>query len=244
MELFGTVESMIRLDMSEYMEKHTVSKLIGSPPGYVGYDEAGQLTEKVRRHPYSVILFDEIEKAHPDVFNMLLQILDDGRLTDSQGRVVNFENTVIILTTNAYGKKNGITLGFGSGTQEGDAQAAAEAALKKIFRPEFLNRIDEIVIFDSLSDKSLRKIVDLMLEEVASQCRDRGISMEVTEAAIDTIVKNGYEEEYGARPLRRYIQKNIEDELAERALRTGLEGVKTVKVDSDGTNINIVEIKE
>ena len=243
-ELFGTVESMIRLDMSEYMEKHTVSKLIGSPPGYVGYDEAGQLTEKVRRHPYSVILFDEIEKAHPDVFNMLLQILDDGRLTDSQGRVVNFENTVIILTTNAYGKKNGITLGFGSGTQEGDAQAAAEAALKKIFRPEFLNRIDEIVIFDSLSDKSLRKIVDLMLEEVASQCRDRGISMEVTEAAIDTIVKNGYEEEYGARPLRRYIQKNIEDELAERALRTGLEGVKTVKVDSDGTNINIVEIKE
>ena len=242
-ELFGTVESMIRLDMSEYMEKHTVSKLIGSPPGYVGYDEAGQLTEKVRRHPYSVILFDEIEKAHPDVFNMLLQILDDGRLTDSQGRVVNFENTVIILTTNAYGKKNGITLGFGSGSQDGDAQAAAEAALKKIFRPEFLNRIDEIVIFDSLSDESLRKIVNLMLEEVAAQCRDRGISMEVTEAAIDTIVKNGYEEEYGARPLRRYIQKNIEDELAERALRTGLEGVKTVKVDSDGTNITVTEIR-
>ena len=144
--LFGTTESMIRLDMSEYMEKHTVAKLIGAPPGYVGYDEAGQLTEKVRRHPYSVILFDEIEKAHPDVFNMLLQILDDGRLTDSQGRVVNFENTVIILTTNAYGKQNGVSLGFGANDSIGDAQTAAENALKKVFRPEFLNRIDEIVV--------------------------------------------------------------------------------------------------
>lgn len=229
--LFGTTESMIRLDMSEYMEKHTVAKLIGAPPGYVGYDEAGQLTEKVRRHPYSVILFDEIEKAHPDVFNMLLQILDDGRLTDSQGRVVNFENTVIILTTNAYGKQNGVSLGFGANDATGDAQLAAENALKKVFRPEFLNRIDEIVLFDSLSSESLTAITKLMLKEVETQCRSHGMELKVSDDAIGYIVKNGYEEEYGARPLRRFIQKNIEDDLAEKMLRGELEGVKTVSVD-------------
>ena len=228
--LFGTTESMIRLDMSEYMEKHTVAKLIGAPPGYVGYDEAGQLTEKVRRHPYSVILFDEIEKAHPDVFNMLLQILDDGRLTDSQGRVVNFENTVIILTTNAYGKQNGVSLGFGANDATGDAQAAAENALKKVFRPEFLNRIDEIVLFDPLSHDSLVAITKLMLSEVAAQCEYHGMKLEVSDEAIELIVKNGYEEEYGARPLRRYIQKNIEDDLAEKTLKGELDNVKTVNV--------------
>ncbi|MCR5695231.1 MAG: ATP-dependent Clp protease ATP-binding subunit [Clostridia bacterium] len=230
--LFGTTESMIRLDMSEYMEKHTVAKLIGAPPGYVGYDEAGQLTEKVRRHPYSVILFDEIEKAHPDVFNMLLQILDDGRLTDSQGRVVNFENTVIILTTNAYGKQNGVSLGFGANDAVGDAQQAAENALKKVFRPEFLNRIDEIVLFDSLSHDSLVAITKLMLGEIRAQCESHGMELEVTDEAVELIVKNGYEEEYGARPLRRYIQKNIEDDLAEKTLKGDLEGVKKVIVDA------------
>ncbi|MBP5312851.1 MAG: ATP-dependent Clp protease ATP-binding subunit [Clostridia bacterium] len=230
--LFGTTESMIRLDMSEYMEKHTVAKLIGAPPGYVGYDEAGQLTEKVRRHPYSVILFDEIEKAHPDVFNMLLQILDDGRLTDSQGRVVNFENTVIILTTNAYGKQNGVSLGFGANDAVGDAQQAAENALKKVFRPEFLNRIDEIVLFDSLSHDSLVAITKLMLGEIGVQCESHGMELEVTDEAVELIVKNGYEEEYGARPLRRYIQKNIEDDLAEKTLKGELEGVKKVIVDA------------
>ncbi len=231
--LFGTTESMIRLDMSEYMEKHTVAKLIGAPPGYVGYDEAGQLTEKVRRHPYSVILFDEIEKAHPDVFNMLLQILDDGRLTDSQGRVVNFENTVIILTTNAYGKQNGVSLGFGANDAVGDAQKAAENALKKVFRPEFLNRIDEIVLFDSLSHDSLVSITKLMLSEVNAQCESHGMKLSVSDEAIDLIVKNGYEEEYGARPLRRYIQKNIEDDLAEKTLKGELDGVKTVFVNAE-----------
>jgi len=239
-ELFGTTESLIRLDMSEYMEKHTVSKLIGSPPGYVGYDEAGQLTEKVRRHPYSVILFDEIEKAHSDVFNMLLQILDDGRLTDSQGRVVNFENTVIILTTNAYGKNSGVNVGFSSDSQ-GDAQKNAEAALKKIFRPEFLNRIDEIVLFNSLSHDSLVKIVELMLSDVVEQLLSRNIGVKVTDSAVELIAKEGFEEEYGARPLRRYIQKNIEDILAEKALRGELNDIKRVVVDVENGKIVIQE---
>ncbi len=237
--LFGTTESMIRLDMSEYMEKHTVAKLIGAPPGYVGYDEAGQLTEKVRRHPYSVILFDEIEKAHPDVFNILLQILDDGRLTDSQGRVVNFENTVIILTTNAYGKQNGVTLGFGANDAAGDAQQAAENALKKVFRPEFLNRIDEIVVFDALGHDSLIAITKLMLKEVAAQCESHGMELEVTDKAVELIVKNGFEEEYGARPLRRYIQKNIEDDLAEKTLKGELEGVLKVVVDEQDGKLTV-----
>ena len=242
LEMFGTIDALIRLDMSEYMEKHTVSKLIGSPPGYVGYDEAGQLTEKVRRHPYSVILFDEIEKAHPDVFNMLLQILDDGRLTDSQGRVVHFENTVIILTTNAYGKQNGISLGFGTSDPSGDAQKAAETALKKVFRPEFLNRIDEIVLFDPLSEGSLKKIVRLMLKEVEAQCGSQGITFEITDAAVAAVVKNGYEEEYGARPLRRYIQKNIEDELAEMALKGQLQEIKGIKVDAADDVVSILRL--
>ena len=244
-ELFGTTESLIRLDMSEYMEKHTVSKLIGSPPGYVGYDEAGQLTEKVRRHPYSVILFDEIEKAHPDVFNMLLQILDDGRLTDSQGRVVHFENTVIILTTNAYGKKAGVSLGFGEKTDASeDAQKNAEAALKKVFRPEFLNRIDEIILFDSLDNESLKKITRLMLKDVYESLMSKGISVTVTDEAVDFIVKNGYEEEYGARPLRRFIQKKIEDELAEMDLKGELKEAGSIIINSDGREIVISEKME
>ena len=238
-ELFGTTESLIRLDMSEYMEKHTVSKLIGSPPGYIGYDEAGQLTEKVRRHPYSVILFDEIEKAHPDVFNMLLQILDDGRLTDSQGRVVNFENTVIILTTNAYGKGAKGQLGFGSGEDDAgrtaNTEADAMAALKKVFRPEFLNRIDEIIVFSPLTKDSLLKITRLMLGEVTAQCASKGIELVVTDAAVELMTENGYEEEYGARPLRRYIQRHLEDELAELALAGELEGCQKVIADrADG----------
>ena len=242
--MFGTIDSLIRLDMSEYMEKHTVSKLIGSPPGYVGYDEAGQLTEKVRRHPYSVILFDEIEKAHPDVFNMLLQILDDGRLTDSQGRVVHFENTIIILTTNAYGKQTGVPLGFGTSNPSGDAQKAAETALKKVFRPEFLNRIDEIVLFDPLSGESLKKIARLMLGEVETQCGSLGLTFEITDAALDAVVKNGYEEEYGARPLRRYIQKNIEDELAEMALRGELRGTAGIVIDAADDGIAIRKLRD
>ncbi len=239
-ELFGNTDSLIRLDMSEYMEKHTVSKLIGSPPGYVGYDEAGQLTEKVRRHPYSVILFDEIEKAHPDVFNMLLQILDNGRLTDSQGRVVNFENTVIILTTNAYGKTGKGTLGFGGEDASLEAtEAEAMAALKKVFRPEFLNRIDEIVVFEPLKKESLIKITGLMLREVIEACVARGVRLDITDNAIELITDKGYDAEYGARPLRRYIQRHIEDELAELSLTGVLENCSAVTVDEENGEIVI-----
>ncbi len=242
-ELFGSIDSLIRLDMSEYMEKHTVSKLIGSPPGYVGYEEAGQLTEKVRRHPYSVILFDEIEKAHPDVFNMLLQILDDGRLTDSQGRVVNFENTVVIMTTNAYGKNSGVSLGFGSGMSESemksDAQTNAENALKKIFRPEFLNRIDEIVVFDSLTGEALNKITRLMLGEIEASCAAKGIKLVVSDSAVSYVSENGYEEEYGARPLRRFIQKHLEDELAEMSLKGELDGAEKIVIDVKDGKLSI-----
>ncbi len=214
-ELFETEDSLIRLDMSEYMEKHTVSKLIGSPPGYVGYDDGGQLTEKVRRKPFSIILMDEIEKAHPDVFNMLLQILEDGRLTDSHGRVVNFENTVIVMTSNAGTtlKANGI--GFNN-----DGYKALESrvrdVMKETFRPEFLNRLDEIIIFTELSRDELKQIVGLMLEEVRAEALQKGISLSFTEALSDFVLDKGYDPKYGARPLRRTIQKYIEDELTEK----------------------------
>jgi ATP-dependent Clp protease ATP-binding subunit ClpE len=214
-ELFETEEALIRLDMSEYMEKHTVSKLIGSPPGYVGYDDGGQLTEKVRRKPFSVILMDEIEKAHPDVFNMLLQILEDGRLTDSHGRVVNFENTIIVMTSNAGTtlKSNGI--GFAN-----DGYRALETrvkdVLKETFRPEFLNRLDETIVFTELKREELRQIVALMFEEVRSEAAQKSISVSFTEAAHDFILEKGYDQKYGARPLRRTIQKHIEDEMTEQ----------------------------
>lgn len=214
-ELFETEDSLIRLDMSEYMEKHTVSKLIGSPPGYVGYDDGGQLTEKVRRKPFSIILMDEIEKAHPDVFNMLLQILEDGRLTDSHGRVVNFENTVIIMTSNAGTtlKANGI--GFNN-----DGYKALENrvrdVLKETFRPEFLNRLDEIIIFTELSRDELKQIIGLMLEEVRAEAFQKGITLSFTQALTDFILDKGYDPKYGARPLRRTIQKYVEDELTEK----------------------------
>ena len=214
-ELFETEDSLIRLDMSEYMEKHTVSKLIGSPPGYVGYDDGGQLTEKVRRKPFSIILMDEIEKAHPDVFNMLLQILEDGRLTDSHGRVVNFENTVIVMTSNAGTtlKANGI--GFSN-----DGYKALESrvrdVMKETFRPEFLNRLDEIIIFTELSKDELKQIVGLMLEEVRAEAMQKGISLSFTDALTDFVLEKGYDPKYGARPLRRTIQKYVEDELTEK----------------------------
>jgi len=217
-ELFETDEALIRLDMSEYMEKHTVSKLIGSPPGYVGYDDGGQLTEKIRRKPYSVILLDEIEKAHPDVFNMLLQLLEDGRLTDSHGRTVNFENTVVIMTSNAGTslKSNGI--GFAK-----DGYSALESriteVMKETFRPEFLNRLDEIIIFTELSKDELRQIIDIMLNEALEEARLKGIKINVTEKAKEFILEKGYDAKYGARPLRRTIQKYIEDELSEMYLR-------------------------
>ena len=224
--LFGDENAMIRIDMSEYMEGHSVSKLIGSPPGYVGFDEAGQLTEKIRRRPYSVVLFDEIEKAHPDVMNMLLQILEDGRLTDSQGRTVNFKNTVIIMTSNVGARliTEKKTLGF---EKEGDNVEEKEyenikkevmAELKKSFRPEFLNRIDEIIVFHKLTEVEIRSIIDIMLKEVEKRLQEQKISVEIDSAAKELIAKKGTDTTYGARPLRRAIQSNIEDKIAEAIL--------------------------
>ena len=238
-ELFESEDALIRLDMSEYMEKHTVSKLIGSPPGYVGYDDGGQLTEKIRRKPYSVILMDEIEKAHPDVFNMLLQILEDGRLTDSHGRTVNFENTIIIMTSNAGTtmKSNGI--GFGN-----DGYAALKdkvtEALKEFFRPEFLNRVDEVIVFNELQKDELRQIVELMLKEVREEMTRKGMKLNVTEAAIDFILEKGYDPKYGARPLRRTIQRYIEDVLAEKYIKKEILEGNNVTVDCENHELKFI----
>ena len=212
-ELFHAPESLIRLDMSEFMEKFSVSRMIGSPPGYVGYDEAGQLTEKIRRRPYSVVLFDEIEKAHPDVMNLLLQILDDGRITDAQGRTVNFENTVIILTTNAGSNTRTGTLGFGLSADD-QSRERAQRALNEFLRPEFLNRLDEIVYFNHLTEENFRAIASLMLGEVRTAMAERGMTLHWTPAVIDYLVRKGYSETYGARNLRRTIQRDVEDAIA------------------------------
>ncbi|MCJ7690673.1 MAG: ATP-dependent Clp protease ATP-binding subunit [Clostridiaceae bacterium] len=217
-ELFGSEEALIRIDMSEYMEKHTVSKLIGAPPGYVGYDQGGQLTEKVKRKPYSVILLDEIEKAHPDVFNMLLQILEDGRLTDSQGRTVFFENTVIIMTSNAGTQFKTSGIGFVQDNYD-VLSAHVKDALKETFRPEFLNRVDETIVFTLLEKQELRKIVDLMIKEVVDESQEKNIKLDVSEEVKDFVLATGYDEKFGARPLRRTIQKYIEDEIAEQYLK-------------------------
>jgi ATP-dependent Clp protease ATP-binding subunit ClpA len=220
-ELFGSEDSIIRIDMSEYMESHSVSKLIGSPPGYVGYDDAGQLTEKVRRNPYSLILFDEIEKAHPDVFNLLLQILDDGRLTDAQGRTVNFDNTIIIMTSNAGSNLNTNGIGF----NKDDAplvEARVMNALKSTFRPEFLNRVDEIIVFNELTKQELLQIIDLMLNEIKDELAEKNIYISFSDEVKNYILEKGYEPKYGARPLRRAIQKYIENELAQSLLKDEL----------------------
>ncbi len=229
-ELFGSEDALIRLDMSEYMEKHTVSKLIGAPPGYVGYDDGGQLSERVRRKPYSVILLDEIEKAHPDVFNMLLQILEDGRLTDSHGKVVNFENTVIIMTSNAGTSLKANSIGF-SNNESNAHKSRIMDVLKEIFRPEFLNRIDEIIVFNELSRNELEQIVDLMLKEVFDAVHEKGFSLKVSQAAKDFILEKGYDIRYGARPLRRTIQRFIEDKLAELCLKGRYQAEQTIEID-------------
>lgn len=224
--LFGDEDAMIRLDMSEYMEKHTVSRLVGAPPGYVGYEEAGQLTEAVRRRPYSVVLFDEIEKAHPDVFNILLQVLEDGRLTDAKGRTVDFRNTVIIMTSNVGAttiKRESLGFKAGAGKVAADSYEEMKKRimeeLRRTFRPEFLNRIDEIIVFHALSVEDIKKIVDLMLEQLNKRLKDNNIQVEVTEEAKEILVKEGFDEAYGARPLRRAIQTLIEDPLADEMLQ-------------------------
>ena len=219
-DLFDTPESLIRLDMSEFMEKFAVSRIIGSPPGYVGYDEAGQLTEKIRRKPYSVVLFDEIEKAHPDVMNILLQILDDGHITDAQGRVVNFENTVIIMTTNAGSGNRSGTLGFG-GTITDMQRKTDMKALEEFLRPEFINRVDEVIAFNSLTEDNFAKIAELMLQELRTAMLDSGMQLSWTEDVIKYLVEKGYNVTYGARNLRRLIQKEIEDPLAAEIISNG-----------------------
>ncbi|MBH8565730.1 ATP-dependent Clp protease ATP-binding subunit [Nostoc sp. CENA67] len=240
---FGSEEAMIRLDMSEYMESHTVSKLIGSPPGYVGYDEGGQLTEAVRRRPYTVLLFDEIEKAHPDVFNMLLQILDDGHLTDAKGRKVDFKNTLIILTSNIGSKvieKGGGGLGFEFNNQAEASynriRTLVNEELKNYFRPEFLNRVDEIIVFTQLSRDEVKQIADIMLRDVSSRLTEKGITLEVTERFKELVVQEGYNPSYGARPLRRAIMRLLEDSLAEAMLSGDISEGDTAIVDVDDDN--------
>lgn len=227
-EMFGDRDAIIRVDMSEYMESHSTSKLIGSPPGYVGYDDAGQLTEKVKRKPYSIVLLDEIEKAHPDVFNLLLQVLDDGKLTDSQGNTVSFENTIIIMTSNSGSNLNNNSIGFGKKTV--DSNKILDS-LKETFRPEFLNRIDEVVVFDSLTKEELLQIVDLMLEDTGKALADKNITAKISLKAKEYLLEKGTDLKYGARPLRRAIQRYVEDELSEKLLRQEIKNGETVMID-------------
>ena len=247
--LFGNEDAMIRVDMSEYMEPHSVAKLIGSPPGYVGYDEGGQLTEKIRRKPYSVILFDEIEKAHPDVMNMLLQILDDGRLTDAQGRTVNFKNTVIIMTSNVGARmitdKN--VLGFSQGADNKEGQEKeyenikkdVMSELKKQFRPEFINRIDDIIVFHKLTDEDIGKIIEIMLKQVQKRLKEQEYNVEIDSSVKDLVAKKGIDSNYGARPLKRAIQSNVEDKIAEAILDGKIVPHKKVKIVAENEEVKV-----
>jgi ATP-dependent Clp protease ATP-binding subunit ClpB len=231
--LFDDEKAMIRIDMSEYQEKHTVSRLVGAPPGYVGYDEGGQLTEAVRRRPYSVVLFDEIEKAHPDVFNTLLQVLDDGRLTDGQGRTVDFKNTIVIMTSNIGSQR---ILQY-KDTRIGEVYDRMKAAvldeLRKAFRPEFLNRVDEIIVFQALTEADLTKIVEIQLGNLRKRLGERKITLTLTDKAKEHIVRTGYDPAYGARPLKRTLQKEVETPLARMLLKGEVRDAGAVTVDYD-----------
>ncbi|NLC76071.1 MAG: AAA domain-containing protein, partial [Clostridia bacterium] len=235
--LFDTEEAMVRLDMSEYMEKHTVSRLVGAPPGYVGYEEAGQLTEAVRRRPYSVVLLDEIEKAHPEVFNILLQVLEDGRLTDSQGRTVDFRNTVIIMTSNvgATTLQRQARVGFGAASESQSYEAMKDNVmneLKRTFRPEFLNRVDELIVFHSLNREHIGRIVSLMVAELNERLKEQNLVLEVTPAAEEVLLAEGFDENYGARPLRRAVQRLLEDPLSDGLLEKRFQEGDTVVADA------------
>ncbi len=234
--LFDTERNMIRIDMSEYMEKHSVSRLVGAPPGYVGYDEGGQLTEAVRRKPYSVILFDEIEKAHPDVFNILLQLLDDGRLTDNQGRTVDFKNTIVIMTSN-IGSSELIENMNQEGYIPEEVKEKVTGDLKNYFRPEFLNRVDDIIVFSALTLEQVKKIIDLAFKGIEKRLADREMKLTMTDAAKELIAKESYDPQYGARPIKRYLQKHVENELASMIIRGDLLDGGSVTIDSDGTNL-------
>jgi ATP-dependent Clp protease ATP-binding subunit ClpB len=237
--LFDTEDNMVRIDMSEYQERHTVSRLMGAPPGYVGYDEGGQLTEAVRRHPYSVVLFDEIEKAHSDVFNTLLQVLDDGRLTDSHGRTVDFRNTVIIMTSNLGSEYmlEGVTP---SGEIKPEARQLVMGELRRHFRPEFLNRVDDVVLFRSLTRADIEQIVELMFGELRGRLAEHGLVLEVTEAARQAIAERGYDPVYGARPLRRYIAHEVETRIGRALLGGDVASGGTVRVDVDSGELTVV----
>ncbi|MFB7510631.1 AAA family ATPase, partial [Streptomyces broussonetiae] len=242
--LFSSEDRMVRLDMSEYQERHTVSRLVGAPPGYVGHEEAGQLTEVVRRHPYSLLLLDEVEKAHPDVFNILLQVLDDGRLTDSQGRTVDFTNTVIVMTSNLGSEaiiRRGAGIGFGPGGAEADEEARREQILRPLrehFRPEFLNRIDEIVVFRQLTSAQLRQITDLLLESTRRLMDGQGVAVHFTDAAVDWIAERGYQPEYGARPLRRTIQREVDNQLSRLLLNGTISEGSRVTADVENGRLD------
>ena len=228
-DLFNTPDALIRLDMSEFMEKHSVSRLVGSPPGYVGYDEAGQLTEKIRRKPYSVVLFDEIEKAHPDVLNILLQILDDGEVTDAHGRKVNFENTVIVMTSNAGSDKAAGSVGFGRSADDQGRERTMKA-LREFLRPEFINRVDEIVYFHQLTEENIRSIARRMLDTIGSRMAAQGITLQADDDAVAALAKDGFDPRYGARPLRRTLQNEVEDVVAEQMLDGKLQSGDTAHV--------------
>ena len=240
-QLFDTPETLIRLDMSEFMEKHSVSKIIGSPPGYVGYDEAGQVTEKVRRRPYSVLLFDEIEKAHPDVLNILLQILDEGKLTDAHGRVVNFENTVIVMTSNAGSTNTDSALGFGK-TQEEATKEKVMKALSEFLRPEFIARVDEVIVFNQLSEESFEKIAKLMLEEYVPSLEEKHIKFTYDDKACKYLAKKSYGGKSGARDLRNTIRREVEQEIANAMINAGSETLSAINVTSDGEKITLQTI--
>ena len=244
--LFDTDDALIRIDMSEYMEKFAVSRLVGAPPGYVGYEEGGQLTEKVRRKPYSVILLDEIEKAHPDVFNILLQLLDDGQLTDSLGRRVDFKNTIVIMTSNIGSrqlKDFGRGIGFGREDRSTDsdyAKGVVQKALKTAFAPEFLNRIDDVIIFNALTKENIHQIIDIELKGLMKRVKDLGYSVKVSDAAKEFLTEKGYDPQYGARPLKRAIQKYLEDELAEVIIKGNVPEGEVLEVDCDKEHDKVV----
>ncbi len=240
-DLFDSVDSLIRLDMSEYMEKHTVSKLIGSPPGYVGYDEAGQLTEKIRRRPYAVVLFDEIEKAHPDVLNVLLQVLDDGRITDAQGRVVNFENTIIVMTSNAGSEGRVGGLGFGR-TENDMAKEKTMKALREFLRPEFINRVDEIISFNHLTEENFLGIADIMLSELKDSLAARGLGLTWEDSVRQHLVKEAYSVTYGARNLRRTIQRLLEDPISEKIIDSYEKPMHSLHISMNGINVQITDM--
>ena len=240
-ELFKQPEALIRLDMSEFMEKHAVSRIIGAPPGYVGYDEAGQLTEKIRRRPYSVVLFDEIEKAHPDVLNILLQILDDGKITDAQGRVVNFENTIIIMTTNAGSETSSSISGF-SEKREVLAKEKTEKALFGFLRPEFINRIDEIITFNHLTKTNFEAIARIMLSKLASAMNDKGIRLTYSDALVSFIADKSFSEKFGARNMRRFIERNVEDTIANAIVEKYPESIIGAHLDVEDDKVTIKTI--